>query len=129
YLLTLKTDLYEQPDDDNIYVEPREDDLSDINTHFDGSEEALRCIAQKSSHTIRLAKLHNDLLTLKTFITQKLNENSKDLINANKQINVLKRNLDKQPNDNDPDSTLSVRYNRSFASDRSMADVRIILIT
>ncbi|CAF0901896.1 unnamed protein product [Adineta steineri] len=117
-----KNDLYEKPDDDNIYVEPREDELSNINTHFDGIAEELLIIAKKSSHTIRLAKLHNDLLTLKTFITQKLNENSKELFNANKQINVLKRNLNKQPNDNDPDSTLSIRYNRSFASDRSMAD-------
>jgi hypothetical protein len=62
-------------------------------------------------------------------IAHKFSENSKELFNANKQINTLKRQINKQPNDTDYESSFSTRYNRSFASERSMADVRTTLAT
>jgi hypothetical protein len=61
---------------------------------------------------------------VKTKIIRKLTENSKELNNANKQIEFLK-----QPTETDQEGSLSTRYNRSFASDHSVADVRIILTT
>jgi hypothetical protein len=61
---------------------------------------------------------------VKTKIIRKLTENSKELNNANKQIEFLK-----QPTETDQEGSLSIRYNRSFASDHSVADVRIILTT
>ncbi|CAF3968869.1 unnamed protein product, partial [Rotaria magnacalcarata] len=74
------------------------------------------------SHTIRLSKIRDDLLIVKTMITRRLNENSKELYNANKKIDSLKRQFNKQTNDIDHEGSLSTRYNRSFASDHSVAD-------
>jgi hypothetical protein len=59
--------------------------------------------------------------------TRKLTENSKELSDANKQIDLLKRQTNKQATDTE--GSLSTRYNRSFASDHSVADVRTILTT
>ena len=79
------------------------------------------------SHTIRLSKLYDDLLVIKSKITRKLNENSREIFQANKQIDSLKQQH--QHLDVEHEGSLSTRYNRSFASDHSVADVRIILTT
>jgi len=71
-----------------------------------------------------LSKLYDELLQVKTKVTRTLTENSKELFNANRQIEILKKT-----SDNEREGSLSTRYNRSFASDHSMADVRIILTT
>ncbi len=55
-------------------------------------------------------------------MTRKLAENSKELYNAQKQIEFFKQSAE-----TDREGSLSTRYNRSFASDHSMADVRMIL--
>ncbi|CAF3536197.1 unnamed protein product [Rotaria socialis] len=109
-------------DNDEIYLEPEYDETSNIAIHFDAISEELLIIAKKSSHTIRLSKIRDDLLIVKTMITRRLNENSKELYNANKKIDLLKRQFNKQTNDTDHEGSLSTRYNRSFASDRSVAD-------
>ena len=62
-------------------------------------------------------------------VTRKLTESSKELSDANKQIDLLKRHIHKQTTDTDHEGSLSTRYNRSFASDHSVADVRTILTT
>lgn len=61
---------------------------------------------------------------MKTQLTRKLTENSKELFHANKQIEILKKS-----HETEHEGSLSTRYNRSFASDHSMADVRSILTT
>ncbi|CAF2148004.1 unnamed protein product [Rotaria magnacalcarata] len=109
-------------DDDEIYLEPEYDETSNIAIHFDAISEELLSIAKRSSHTIRLSKIRDDLLIVKTMITRRLNENSKELYNANKKIDSLKRQFNKQTNDIDHEGSLSTRYNRSFASDHSVAD-------
>ncbi|CAF4723158.1 unnamed protein product, partial [Rotaria sp. Silwood2] len=73
------------------------------------------------SHTIRLSKIREDLLIIKTMITRKLTENSKELYHANKKIDLLKRHLHKQAIDTEHEGSVSTRYNRSFASDHSSA--------
>ena len=62
-------------------------------------------------------------------VTRKLTENSKQLFHANKQIDVLKRQINTQATDTNHEGSFSTRYNRSFASDHSVADVRTILTT
>ncbi|CAF1043068.1 unnamed protein product [Rotaria sordida] len=109
-------------DDDEIYLEPEYDETSNITSNFDAIADELLTIAKKSSHTIRLSKIRDDLLTIKTMITRKLTENTKELYNANKKIDLLKRRLHKQAIDIDHEGSLSTRYNRSLASDHSMAD-------
>lgn len=62
-------------------------------------------------------------------VTRRLNESSKEFYHANKKIDLLKRQLNKQNHDTDREGSLTTRYNRSLASDHSMADVRINLTT
>ncbi|CAF0955644.1 unnamed protein product [Adineta ricciae] len=110
--------------DDQTYLDTKNGEIFSITSSIDYIAEELFAIAKKSSHTIRLSKLHDDLLHLKVFITKKFKENSEELVDSNRQISVLKRQLNKQSVDFDldPESSLNTRYNRSFASDRSMAD-------
>ena len=62
-------------------------------------------------------------------ITRILNENSTELYSANRKIDMLSQKLKRQTTDTDRDGSCSTRYNRSFASDHSVADVRIMLTT
>ncbi|UJR09529.1 hypothetical protein I4U23_013766 [Adineta vaga] len=130
---TSTANLYRKHSNDNekTYLDTKNSEISKITSYFDPIADELLTIAKKSSHTIRLANLHDDLLHVKMLITQKFKENSKELFDSNKQINMLKRQVNKQSIDSDldPESSLNTRYNRSFTSDHSMADVRIILTT
>lgn len=64
---------------------------------------------------------------IKSKITRKLNENSREIFQANKQIDTLRQQQHHHHLDTEHEGSLSTRYNRSFASDHSVADVRIIL--
>ncbi|CAF3683806.1 unnamed protein product [Rotaria sp. Silwood1] len=115
-------DSNKKDDNDEIYLEPEYDETSTITLQFNVIADELLTIAKKSSHTVRLSKIRDDVLMIKTMITRKLTENSKELYHANKKIDLLKRNLHKQTNDTDHEGSFSTRYNRSYASDHSMAD-------
>lgn len=123
-LFKTKKSIEIEREDEEVYLEPQFSETESITLHIDSVAEELLAIAKKSSHTIRLSKLYDELLLVKTKVTRKLTENSKDLFNANRQIEILKKT-----SETEREGSLSTRYNRSFASDHSMADVRNILTT